>query len=243
MFDWYWFFAFYLLVLHIKLAVHTIYIHRTIGHGLFVVSKPLEYVFRFILWTGGQLGPRWAETYAGRHRKHHATSDGEEDPHSPYSMSLREMCTQWKVDPEDAKKYCPEVSTPNDWMQRNMHEKYAKYGPWFLHLVALTLFGVIGLALSILMRYLTKDWLAVFLGNYANHKYGFSYAGHRHPTDKSKNLFPLGILLAGEELHNNHHNYPKEPKFSRYWFEFDLGYVYAKILCYLGLLQIKKEQK
>ena len=243
MLEWYWYFVFYLLLFHIKCTVHTIYVHRTVGHGHFMVSKPLEYFFRFILWTGSQAGPRWAETYASRHRKHHVTSDSDQDPHSPYNMTFQEMCTNWKVDPLDADRYCPEIKTPDDWMQKTLHEKYNNVGPWVIHILSLILFGPIGFILSVVMRYITKDWLSIFVGNYINHKLGFDYAGHRHPTDKSKNVFPLGLLLAGEELHNNHHNYPKEPNFRRFWFEIDLGYVYAKILSYMGLLKIKKEIK
>ena len=247
MFEWYWFFAFYLLILHIKLAVHTIYVHRTIGHGMFIVSTPLEYVFRFILWTGEAIGPKWAESYAVRHRKHHVVSDTPEDPISPHHYTLREIIRYYKtlkpVDPEEVKKYCPEITTHDDWMQRVLIGKYRRLGPWVWHIAALILFGIAGLVLSIVVRYLTKDWLGIYLGNYINHKYGFEYAERRHPTDKSKNIVPWGLFMAGEELHTNHHNHSLDPSFARYWFEIDLGYVYAKILSYTGLLQIKKELK
>jgi stearoyl-CoA desaturase (delta-9 desaturase) len=147
------------------------------------------------------------------------------------------------VDDQDIKKYCPDITTDDDWMQRVLVEKYRHLGPWVWHIVSLMLFGPVGFILSLIARYTTKDWLGVFLGNYANHKYGFEYAGHRHPTDRSKNMMPWGLFMAGEELHNNHHNYPLDPSFARYWFEFDLGYAYAKILSYMGLLKIKREMK
>ena len=242
MFDWQWYFVYYLIHLHIGAAAFSIYVHRTIGHGHFtILSKKLEYVLRFIIWLPGELSYRWAETYACRHRIHHGASDTEKDPHSPYWKTFKQLCQPWIFDPEDAKKYCPEIKTPNDWMQRVMFEKYRHLGPWVRHLLAGILFGPIGLVLSILVRYATKQWLGVFIGNYMNHKIGFNYAGHRSPQDRSKNVFPLGILLAGEELHNNHHNYPKSPKFSKYWFEIDIGYFYARIFEKLGWLKFNKE--
>lgn len=240
MFDWYWYFLFYAIMFHLGSVAFSLYVHRTIGHGHFVLSKPLEYLFRIILWTSGKLGPRWAQTYASRHRKHHVTSDTADDPHSPYCMSFKEMCQPWRVDSGDYKKYCADIKTPDDWMQKNLHEKYNFLGPWVLHAVSFILFGIVGGLLSILIKEITKPWLSVFIGNYATHKIGFSYAGHRSPNDQSKNLFPIGILLAGEELHNNHHNHPRSPNFSYRWFEFDLGYTYAKIFSVLGLLKINK---
>ena len=240
MFDWYWYFVFYFVMFHLSGMAFSLYVHRTIGHGYFVVSKPLEYVFRFILWTGGKLGPRWAETYAARHRKHHSTSDSVNDPHSPYQITFKEMCKHWEPTDEDIKKYCPEIKTPDDWMQKNMHEKYHYLGPIFVHAVAFILFGSTGCLLSIIIRELTKNWLALFVGNYATHKIGFDYPGHRNSEDKSKIIFPIGILISGEELHCNHHNYPRSPKFSRRWFEFDIGYVYAKIFSFVGLLKLRK---
>jgi len=247
MFEWYWFFVFYLFSLHVKLAVHTIYVHRTIAHGMFIVSKPLDYVFRFILWTGGSIGPKWAERYAVQHRRHHVISDTPEDRISPHHYTLKEIIEYYKsltsVSEEDIKKYCPDVATNNDWMQTVMIEKYRHLGPWFWHILALILCGPVGLILSVVIRHLTKEWLGVYLGNYVNHKYGFEYAERRHPTDKSKNIVPWGLFMAGEELHTNHHNNSFTPSFARYWFEIDLGYVYAKILSYMGLLKIKKEMK
>lgn len=242
MFEWYWFFLFYLVTFHISSVVFSLYVHRTIGHGLFKISKPLEYIFRLILWLGGNLGPRWAETYAARHRKHHRTSDTSADPHSPYHMSLKEMCNSWHMDPDDVKKYCPEISTPNDWIQRVLYEKYQFLGPWVLHIVALVLFGPIGFAVSIALKLATRKWLGVFLGNFATHKIGFTYAGNRFAGDQSKNIFPLGILLGGEELHANHHNHPRSSNFKKRWFEIDTGYIYAMILSKFRLLTIISQQ-
>lgn len=240
MFDWYWYFAFYLVVFHFTTVSHSVYMHRTIGHGYFSVSAPLSYFFRFWLWCAGWLGSNWAETYTSRHKKHHATSDTAQDPHSPYHMTFSEMMKPWVLDTADVKRYCPGVITPQDWFQTNVIAQYPQLGPWVLHVIALILFGLPGFLLSILIRNVTKSWLGMFLGNYALHKIGFTYAGNINKEDRSKIVFPIALLLGGEELHANHHNYPSDYKFSRRWFEFDVGYMYAKIFSSLGLLTIRK---
>lgn len=240
MFEWYWVFLFYLLLFHITSVSYSLYLHRAVAHGHFKISKPLEYVFRFILWTGEFLGPRYAEAYSSRHRRHHKNSDTDQDPHSPFYMSLKEMCGPKSIIEEDVIKYCPDVKTPNDWMQRTLHEKYRTLGPWVVHFIALVLFGIPGAIVSILIRASTKQWLLNFTGNYATHKIGFSYAGNRFEFDKSKIIFPIGIIMAGEELHANHHNYPRSPNFRQKWFELDIGYVYAIVLSKFNLLEISE---
>jgi len=240
MFNWYWVFLFILIHIHLIHAAHSIYLHRGVSHGFFTVKKPLEYAFRFILWTDKRLGSRWAETYVSRHRKHHATSDTAQDPHSPHHMTWKEMRSSWYMDPEEVKKYCPDIKTPNDWMQRTLHEKYHNYGPWFVCALAGILFGLGGLVVMIVWQYLLEKFsIFLYVGNVMSHKNGFQYTGN-HGPDQSTNLFPIGILFGGEELHNNHHFYPGDANYRHKWFEFDVGYAYATIFEKLGLLKIKK---
>lgn len=242
MFELQYFWIFWLVQLHIFTTCFSIYVHRSVAHRHFLISKPLGYFFRIVLWISGTLGPNWAETYTSRHRKHHATSDTKNDDQSPHHLTLKQMCQPWKADQDEVKKYCPDIQTPDDWMQKTLHEKYRFAGPWVQHLVAGILFGYLGAVLSLVLHLLTKNWLGVFIGNYAFHKFGFDYAGHKNLNDKSKNLFPIGILLGGEELHNNHHNMPYRPNYRHRWFEVDIGYVYAKIFSMLGLLTISEEK-
>lgn len=242
MFELQYFWIFWLIKLHIYVTVFSMYVHRGIAHKHFIPCKPLEYCFRLILWVSGTLGPKWAETYVSRHRKHHLTSDTKEDEQSPHHLTLIQMCQPWQYNHHDVEKYCPEVKTPDDWMQRTLHEKHKNLGPWVEHVIAGILFGYVGIILSWLIYTTTKKWFGILIGNYAFHKIGFNYAGHRHPYDKSKNLFPIGILLGGEELHNNHHNWPMRVNYRQRWFELDIGYVYARIFSMLGLLTISEEK-
>jgi stearoyl-CoA desaturase (delta-9 desaturase) len=241
MFEWYWFFLYYIIFFHIMLITNSLYLHRTLGHKMFKVSKPLEYFFRFMLWLPMVLpkGRLWVELYVARHRKHHAYTDTVNDPHSPHHLSFKELCQVKCITQEDIAKYAPDVRTPDDWMQRIMHEKYRYLGPWVLQLIPLILFGIMGLVLSLMMRKLASGRrLDTFVSDYANHKLGFRYAGNRFKHDRSTIIFPIGILLSGEELHANHHNCPGSPSFRQRWFELDMGYVYAVILSKVGLLEI-----
>jgi stearoyl-CoA desaturase (delta-9 desaturase) len=207
---------------------------------MFKLSKPLEYFFRFVLWLSMVLPQtqRWDQLYAAKHRKHHVTSDTVADPHSPYHQTFKQM-TRPFFDPKDIEKYSAGVETPNDWMQKVLQEKYKRLGPLIMILLTFWLFGIGGVIISLVMHFSTANHhLETFIGNYANHKLGFRYAGNRFRHDRSTILFPLGILLAGEELHANHHNNPGSPSFRNRWFELDMGYVYAVIFSKLGLLEI-----
>jgi stearoyl-CoA desaturase (delta-9 desaturase) len=241
MFEWYWFFAFYVMIFHSVAVTHSLYLHRTLAHNMFKLSKPLEYFFRVVLWLV-MSQPKthdWAQFYAAMHRKHHATSDTAEDPHSPHHQTFKQMCRLKYMSHEDLIKYAPDVRTPNDWIQKVLHEKYRYAGPLVLLLLTLWLFGVGAVVAYFIIRKITSGRrLDAFLGNYANHKFGFRYAGNRVKHDRSTILFPIGILLAGEELHANHHNNSKSPNFRLRWFEFDMGYVYAVILSKFKLLTI-----
>lgn len=222
-------------------VAHSIYVHRGIGHGLFTFSKSLDRFFRVVLWLGGRLGPNWAETYASRHRKHHHYSDTELDPHSPYHKTLKELLKPWHAKQEDIDRFCPEVKTPEDWIQKVLVEKYRKFGPWVISIVAGVLYGWQGFLISTFIEQVIANWVGIFLGTYALHKYGFTYAGNKG-ADKSRNHFPIGIYFGGEELHANHHNDRWCANLRHFWFEVDIGYLYAILLEKLGLLTITGKQ-
>lgn len=241
MFEWYWFFLFYAIIFHLNMMAMSLYVHRTVAHNMFKLSKPLEYFFRVVLWLSDMLprSSRWAEYFAARHRKHHVFSDTKDDPQSPHHMTLKEMAHSYTFNEDDIAKYSSEIKTPNDWLQRVLQEKYRYLGPWLKIVVSGLLFGVIGGLIYWAFHYFKiNSFLTNFIGGYAIHKIGFRYAGNRNKHDRSTILFPVGILLAGEELHANHHNDSKSPNFRKKWFEFDMGYVYAVILSKFKLLTI-----
>lgn len=241
MFEWYWVFVFIAVWFHLSVMSVSLFLHRYIGHRYYEMHKSLQFVFRFILWANERLSPGWVESYVTKHMKHHAYSDTEKDPQSPHHKTLTEMCQPFVYDYSDVKKYAPHAKTPDDWMQIYMHEKYQKFGSVFLYVLCFVLFGFLGFSIFFLWRKLTHRWIGVFFGDWIVHKFGFTYAGNKG-SDKSVILFPIGILLSGEDLHANHHNRPQDVKFSQRWFEFDLGWAYINIFEKLGLITFRNKQ-
>lgn len=243
-------FLFYFLVTHITASAFSIYVHRGQGHHYFEFSAPLEHFFRFMLWfSSGMSWPNWQQHYAAKHRKHHRFSDTKDDPHSPFWFTVKELFdykhnTPGKanyISKEEIKLYAPDIKSTNDWIQVNLYNKYPSLGLILFTLLLTILFGWIGTVIGI-FNYFCISYFNIFITNYTLHKVGFTYAGNAD-LDKSKNLFPLGIVLAGEELHANHHNHPENPHFKQYWFELDLGWIYAIILIKLGLMHITSNLK
>ena len=248
MLNSHWIFLFYLLLLHFKFITLSIYVHRGLSHNLFTFSQPLHHFFRFGLWITGFAWPKWVQHYCAMHRKHHNHSDDPDDPHSPFQLTFSQMFDYRHnepgrpnyISPEDKEKYCPIDLTPNDWMQRNIYDPYQSQGIWVLYLIGLILFGpVIGI-LCIPVTYFVCSDFFVFITNWNLHKIGYSKENFK--SDKSKNIFPIGILMCGEELHNNHHNQPWNPNFGQAWYEFDIGYFYIRILSFFGLLKINSKK-
>jgi stearoyl-CoA desaturase (Delta-9 desaturase) len=241
MFSWYWSIPSFLLLVHFWAVFHSIYVHRGICHKQFVFSKTFHHIARFYLWIIGATGAKWAETYTARHRKHHRYSDTPMDPHSPHYKSFKEIRTNWYLDPEDIKVYSPDVHTPSDWIQTHVYDHFRK-GVYIIYLLFFVLFGIVGMGIVIILFHLFWKYFLTYVGNYAPHSCGFTYPKvGRTNQDQSMNLFPIGLFLAGEELHGNHHNDATNPNYAHRWFEFDLGYAYAVIFSYLGLLKIRKK--
>jgi stearoyl-CoA desaturase (delta-9 desaturase) len=172
--------------------------------------------------------------YQKRHLEHHRNSDRSGDPHSPHLMTVSQLLAPITTPPD--------VLLHSDWPEKNIYQRYPMGGQWVSHATAGILFGLLGFVFSIVIKQLTYKWLPILATNWVFHKVGFKYAGHKHPTDQSKNLLPFGIIMAGEELHNNHHNQPTNPNFAQRWFEFDIGYMYAIILRNLGLLEFTNKK-
>jgi stearoyl-CoA desaturase (delta-9 desaturase) len=184
--------------------------------------------------------PHWAENYAAKHRKHHKYSDTEQDPHSPFYQSLGEIMDQrnHSITLEEIKLYAPDIITPVTWMDKNVYFKYPKLG-LAVHWLGQTLaFGIPGFIIGMLFYFYIAH-VFFFCGNYLVHKIGFTCATNKG-ADRSKIVFPIGIIMGGEELHANHHNDVTNPNFRKRWWEFDSGWMYAKLLIAAGLVKIVK---
>lgn len=226
------------IVTHITIASVTIFLHRCQAHRALELHAIPSHFFRFWLWlTTGQVTKEWAAI----HRKHHAKCETEEDPHSPQTRGIR------KVLFEGAELYRSECKnletmqkyghgTPDDWLERNVYTRFSGRGIVLMLLIDFLLFGVIGITVWAVQM----AWIPITAAGIIN---GIGhYWGYRNYdcVDASTNIFPLGILIGGEELHNNHHTFGTSAKLSSKWYEFDIGWMYIRTMEMVGWATVKK---
>ena len=227
-----------LIVTHITIASVTIYLHRHQAHRALELHAIPSHFFRFWLWlTTGQVTKEWAAV----HRKHHAKCETVDDPHSPVTRGIK------KVLLEGAELYRTESKnletmdkyghgTPTDWIERNLYTRFSLQGVVLLFILNVALFGVIGVTIWAIQML----WIPVTAAGIIN---GIGhYWGYRNYdcADAATNIIPFGILIGGEELHNNHHTFATSAKLSSKWYEFDIGWMYIRILETCGLAKVKK---
>ena len=229
---------FTLLVTHITMISVTIFLHRHQAHRALDLHPVVSHFFRFWLWlTTGQVTKEWASI----HRKHHAKCEQPDDPHSPHVYGIKtvllqgyELYRKEAANKETMARYGH--GTPNDWIERNLYSRFSYAGVALMLLIDLALFGAAGLAVWAVQMAWTPV-MAAGIVNGAAHYWG--YRNFEAP-DASTNLLPWGILIAGEELHNNHHTYPTSAKLSVKPYEFDMGWAYISLLQRVGLAAVKK---
>lgn len=227
-----------LIVTHITIICVTLFLHRGQAHRGITFHPVLAHFMRFWLWlTTGMVTKQWVAI----HRKHHAYSDKEGDPHSPHVYGIWRVFTrgaglysQAAKDTEMVDKFG--VGTPDDWIERNLYTKYNFLGITLLLVLNLLCFSWWGLLVWGIQMIWIPFWAAGVINGVAH------WCGYRNGTtrDKSTNISPWGIIIGGEELHNNHHLEPASVKLSRRWFEFDIGYMYLVIFKFLGLAQTRQ---
>lgn len=231
-------FLFTMIVTHITIASVTIFLHRHQAHRALDLHALPSHFFRFWLWlTTGQVTKEWASI----HRKHHAKCETEEDPHSPVAKGIKtvllrgaELYRAEAKNKETMEKYGH--GTPDDWIERNLYTKYSWQGVALMLILDVILFGAIGVtvwAVQMLWIPITAAGIINGIGHY------WGYRNFDCP-DASTNIVPWGILIGGEELHNNHHTFGTSAKLSSKWYEFDIGWMYIRILEILHLAKVKK---
>jgi len=227
-----------LVVTHITILSVTIFLHRCQAHRALELNKWVSHFFRFWLWmTTGMITREWAAI----HRKHHAFSDRDGDPHSPQVFGLKkvllegvELYQKEAENKETLAKYG--AGTPDDWIERSVYSKHNLLGISIMLGINIALFGVIGIAIWAIQMIWIPFWAAGVINGVAH------FVGYRNfeCSDASRNIFPIGILIGGEELHNNHHTFGTSAKLSSKWYEFDIGWTWIKILSYFKLATVKK---
>ena len=223
---------------HVTIAAVTIYLHRHQAHRALELHALPSHFFRFWLWlTTGMITKEWAAV----HRKHHARCETRDDPHSPQIFGIKKVlfngaglyriaCRQR----EDIAKYGH--GTPDDWLERQIYDRHNSWGIALMLVLDMLLFGWGGLAIWAVQMI----WIPLFAAGVIN---GIGhYWGYRNfeSEDASTNILPWGLLIGGEELHNNHHTFGASAKLSYHWFEFDIGWMYIRMLELIGLARVRK---
>jgi len=227
-----------LLLTHVTIASVTIFLHRHQAHRALTLHPAVSHFFRFWLWlTTGMITREWIAV----HRKHHARCETAEDPHSPQVYGI------WRVLFGGAFLYRDEAAkeatldtygrgAPNDWLERNVYTPHNVLGILVMLALDLVLFGLPGIAIFVVQVAWIPFWAAGVINGIGH------YWGYRNfeTEDASRNIVPIGILIGGEEFHNNHHAYGSSAKLANKWWELDIGWVYICILEALGLASVKK---
>ncbi|AQZ94213.1 delta-9 fatty acid desaturase DesA [Halopseudomonas phragmitis] len=227
-----------LVLTHITIVSVTVYLHRYSAHRSLELHPALQHFFRFWLWLTTSMNTR---EWTAIHRKHHAKCETPDDPHSPVHKGL------WTVLRKGAELYMAEAKNedtlriygkncPDDWMERNVYSRFPIAGVTLMALIDLALFGVLGITVWAIQML----WIPVLAAGVVN---GLGHAvGYRNfeCKDAATNILPWGILIGGEELHNNHHTYPNSAKLSVKKWEFDLGWMWIRLFSLFRLAKVRR---
>ncbi len=236
--SWWQIVVFTLAVTHITIAGVTIFLHRCQAHRALDLHPIMSHFFRFWLWlTTGMVTKEWAAI----HRKHHAKCETVDDPHSPQILGIStvlsrgaELYKKESHNLETLEKFGH--GTPDDWLEHNIYSKFSWQGVALMLIIDVFLFGAIGLTVWAVQML----WIPITAAGIINgigHFWGYR---NYDCEDASTNILPWGILIGGEELHNNHHTFATSAKLSSKWYEFDIGWMYIRILSAVGLAKVKK---
>jgi stearoyl-CoA desaturase (delta-9 desaturase) len=230
--------AFTLAATHITIAAVTIFLHRAQAHRALHLHGLPSHFFRFWLWlTTGIVTKEWVAI----HRKHHARCETPDDPHSPQTRGIKTVLLKGSELYRNEAKNTETLAkfghgTPDDWIERNLYSRFSLAGVALMLIVNLLLFGAIG-ATVWAVQMLWIPITAAGIVNGIGHWWGYR---NFEPTDASRNILPWGLIIGGEELHNNHHTYPTSAKLSVKPHEFDIGWLYIRSLEILGLATVRK---
>ena len=236
--SWWQIVIYTLVTTHITIAGVTIFLHRSQAHRALDLHRVPAHFFRFWLWLStGMVTREWVAI----HRKHHARCETVDDPHSPQTRGIETVFWQgselYRAEARNQETLAKfGHGTPNDWIERNLYTRFSWEGVGVMLILNVALFGAAGLAVWAVQM----AWIPVTAAGIIN---GIGhYWGYRNfeAPDASTNISPWGLLIGGEELHNNHHTYPTSAKFAVKKYEFDIGWVYISLMRHIGWATVKK---
>ena len=224
-------------MVQITIACVTLYLHRSQAHRAVTFHPVVEHFMRaWLFMTTGMITKQWVAV----HRKHHRFDDADGDPHSPHVFGIWTVFFKGALlynnaskDKQMVRQYG--VGTPDDWIENNLYTPHSRLGIVLMLIIDLCLFGLWGWLVWIVQIIWIPLWAAGVV-NGVGHWWGYR---NTDTKDFSRNLWPLGVWIGGEELHNGHHADPANPKLSQQWWEFDIGWMYICILEKLGLAQVR----
>ncbi len=227
-----------LVLTHVTIVSVTVYLHRYSAHRSLELHPALKHFFRFWLWLTTSMNTR---EWTAIHRKHHAKCETPDDPHSPVHKGLgtvlrkgAELYMEEAKNEETLRIYGK--NCPDDWIERNLYSRFPIAGVTLMALIDLALFGVLGITVWAVQMM----WIPVLAAGVIN---GLGHAlGYRNfeCRDAATNILPWGILIGGEELHNNHHTYPNSAKLSVKKWEFDMGWLWIRLFSLVGLAEVRR---
>ncbi len=236
--SWWQMLLFTLAATHVTIAAVTIFLHRAQAHRALDLGPVPSHFFRFWLWlTTGMVTKEWVAI----HRKHHAKCETVDDPHSPQTRGIRTVFWQGSELYRAEAKVSETLSkfghgTPDDWIERNLYSRYSWQGVGLMLILDLALFGAAGAAVWAVQM----AWIPVTAAGIINgigHWWGYR---NFEAADASTNISPIGLIIGGEELHNNHHTYPTSAKLSVKPYEFDIGWGYIRLMEMVGWARVRK---
>lgn len=236
--PWWGYVAVTLGFTHFTIIAVTIYLHRCQAHRAVELHPVVSHAFRLWLWlTTGMNTREWTAV----HRKHHAEVESPEDPHSPVTHGIKKVLWQGAELYRESAKQVDLVAQygygcPDDWLETRVYGPFGSYGVILMFLIDIALFGPVGLTVAAVQML----WIPFFAAGVIN---GVGHwRGYRNfdTADSSTNIFPWGLLIGGEELHNNHHAFGSSAKFSVKPWEFDVGWTYIRVLETVGMAAVKK---
>jgi len=227
-----------LVLTHLTILGVTLYLHRSQTHKGVDFDPKINHFFRFWLWlTTGMVTKEWVAI----HRKHHAKCETAEDPHSPQIYGIKKVLFEGLdlyrkgKTPETVARYGH--GCPDDWLERNIYSTRTRLGLVIMAVIDIACFGIIPGLLIYGTQLVWIPFWAAGVVNGVGHYWGYR---NYEVGDASTNVFPIGLIIGGEELHNNHHAYGTSAKFSTKWYEFDLGWGYIRLFEMLGLAKVRK---
>jgi len=226
-----------LVMTHITILCVTLFLHRGQTHKAVTFHPAINHFMRFWLWlTTGMVTKQWVAI----HRKHHQASDTEADPHSPQIYGIWRVLfggafLYHKASKDTAMVEKLGVGTPNDWLEQNVYSAHSRLGILLMLIINLVLFGPWGLLVWGIQMIWIPFWAAGVINGLAH------WIGYRNTDtkDTSRNIVPIGFIIGGEELHNNHHADGANASFKQRWFEFDEGWLVIQLLAKLKLATIR----